>query len=685
MDPARGKSGREDALEGAFLATSAPRLPMPQWVERNRIIVETAMPGRWDWRHGFMTREPLAAVSDPAVSFVALLTPTQLAKTEFAINVALATVDYGDTCLLYEPDKPLLQSVIADRVRPAAQALGTTTALGLDDKLVKRRDTRVELRLAGRGIVKGLTPMMRTGDAAYSARVVVVDEVDRMARPDMRIVARSRTTTYGDDAIVVFVGTPTYDSPGSMWRYWSEGSRGVWRGVCQTCKERVSLDWNRVHLRTDGAGYWLSRWGDRLSDVAALVCESCDRHWPEAERLAAVRAGCYVHEHPDHPDRTFRIPGAAHLWRTVEQIVADGAREYRAGVDDHDWSGFRLWTMEQKALPWEDDARGLSATKMSGETFSLRARGENDRGELDREALVITVGADVGRYGIFAEWVAWGIDAKTGEVRSWGLQYRVFGGTAEDTIEEPFVWDEFYSEVEAARWRLPLESGKVMAARRVLIDARHRPEIVLAHVRRWYAVELAGTPKRKPEPYGARCLPMMSFARERVGTVYPIDLALGMRRKSAGKGKVLKLKLPCVVWVHSGALKDQGYTWKMADRRRPAGVAPLHVWPHDGEALGYDGKYFRQLANEIRVTQRVRGETKTVWEERSPAVSNEALDCRVYALAAAYTLAHPKPLAAVLAAQRDKRKPSIGELVTKLADVLRGEDSNVLPFEPPLD
>ena len=641
-------------IGAAFVEAAGPRLALPDWVERKRIVVGGANPGPWSWAHGFLSRDPLAAVSARDVEMVVLLTPAQLMKTEFGINVALHTAENGDDCLLYEPDLPLLESMVADRVRPAMQALGTTTAIGVDERWRKKRDSRVEVRLGGRGTVKGLTPAMKTGDAAYTGRVVILDEVDRMGRADMLIKARARMTTYGADARLVVMSTPTIDEVGRIWRLWSEGSRGEWRARCRHCGEHVSVDWSRVEFDRDAAGWW-------RPESAALVCEGCGVRWTEPDRLAAVRAGCYVHADPEHPRRTFRVPGPAHLWRSTVALVAEGAAAYRAATEEHSIAQYRAWYNDMAALPWEDQLTGLSATRLSAETFDLGARGERDRGTLDPRALVITVGADVGAHAVYAEWVAWGVDPRTREILSWALQYRVFGGSADDSIEDPDLWADVEAELNGARWRQPLELGRAMGAWRMLIDARYRPEIVRAWCRDQYRRELEGT-ERRAEPFTARVLPLMSFGARTRTERYPVNLVLG-----AKKTPRRPISVPCVVWVSSEMVKDMVYEWKLADRRR-AGAESAHRWPHDGDARGYDPAYFREFANEVRRTRvSPRGERDVVWEKRSPSVAVEAWDCRVYALAGAFVEAYPRPLdrhlLALHAAREARLRGTVAEVV----------------------
>ena len=185
---------------------------------------------------------------------------------------------------------------------------------------------------------------MKTGRAAYTARVVIIDELDKMGLTEMMIVARERVTTYGQDAKILVVTTPTIDALGRGWREWKKGSQGVWVGRCPKCREHVSMDWDRVDFDRDDVGLW-------LTDTAALVCESCGIRWTEEQRLMAARAGCYVHEEPGHSQRTFRVPGAAHLWRPLADIVEHGAENYAAAMETQDWSGYIAWWNGMVAKP----------------------------------------------------------------------------------------------------------------------------------------------------------------------------------------------------------------------------------------------------------------------------------------------------------------------------------------------
>ena len=627
-----------DAFDSPFLAVSAPRLSAPEWVERHRIVVDSAMSGPWDWRHGFMSREPLAAASDPYVDLVALCGPAQLVKTEFAINLALWVSWYGDRVLLYEPDQDLAKKIIGDRIRPSMQALGSTSVIGLDDKLRKRKDSTIEIRYGGGGAILALSPMMKTGLASHAALCVVFDEIDKMGRSDLLVGARSRTTTYGADAIVAVCSTPTIDAPGRIWRIWQEGSAGVWHGRCPHCGELAGMDFGRVQFDSDSEGHW-------IPGTAAVVCSHCAVRWTEMDRIAAVRGGCYVHERPDFHERTFRIPGCAHIWKSLQSIVAEGAKARRVMVEEHDPAPYALWRNERLAETWDEFETGLSASGLSSTTYSLGARGERDMGGLDPRVTVITVGADIGARSIHAEFIGWGLDPETDRVRSWGLRYLELGGDPEDDIDKPDLWSDFDAEIRRSVWRRP--DGRGMAAARVMVDIGYRPEVVLDWIRHRYR----GEAPRQPEPYGAQVLPIRGHHLER--DVYPINLTIGAKKR-----KNRALLVPCVVYAETQGLKGSLYDWKVADRRLPAGAERAHQYPEGGVLHGYTEAYFREMSAERKDPYRTpQGRPATRWVKRHGWVRGEAWDCRVYALAGLYVMAYPRPLTEFLQRRAAKRGP----------------------------
>ena len=621
-------------LAATFEAAASPPLPLDEWAPKYRHVVgDSPFPGRWNNANAPMALEPMRAVSDRRVDQVTMVAPSQLLKSEFCINVAVYAAAYANSVLFYEPDLPLLKEFIGDRIRPAVYALGDGAIVeAAESRFLKKRDSAIVLRFSGGGKIMGLSPQMKTGKSSHTAPLVVLDELDKMGDPTMITVARSRTTVYGADACIVAAGTPTEDLPGTIWRLWSQGSRGVWKGLCPHCRELTSVGWGRIKFDKDEDGWWLPR-------TAVLICECCDAIWTEADRQKAIRAGQYVHDDPENKHQSFHVPGPAHLWRTVVRIVEVGAESDRGARQEGTYDDYQLWWNEFAGEPWTGEMRGLSARRLQRTTYSAGARGRNDFGEVDRRTVLITAGSDIGAHAIFTEWVAWGIDPRTGQVLCWGLLYRIMGGTPADSIEDPELWRAWEKAVDGTVWRHAGYRGIASPAQRVLIDSQYRPEIVLEWCEAKYQQQLSDSKPLQVTPYGARILPSKGKSRE-TGD-HPVDLSAGIKKPYR-----MAPRFPSIVWIETNQVKDAIYESLMRDRRLPEGAPRSTHWPVDREARGYTEAWFREFANEVKVFDRSpRGKISAHWDQKAgQGKDNEAWDCRVYAAAAALVHVWPQSM-----------------------------------------
>ena len=607
--------------------------PLDEWVESRRIIVGGARPGPWDPRNARASVEPMRAFSDRSVRRITIVAPTQLMKSEYAVNVAVYDAFHGHDVLFYEPAEDLLRAFVGDRIRPALRVLGGSEYVGGAEALaVKKRDSAIAIRFRGGGLITGLTPSLRTARAGRTARTVVLDERDLMGSADMEQIALSRTTTYGRDAKIVALGTPTEDEPGTIWRLWAEGSRGEWRGLCPKCGTLSRVRWAQVAIERGPKREW-------LADGARLACSECGSDWTERERLRALDRGAYVHERPDSEHRSYWVPGPAHLWRSVESIVAAGWTAYSMGLEAHDWTAYRRWVNEFRAEPWEDEFRGLSSRKLGEGRWDAGARGEGDWGELDPDVLLVTWGADVQATAVHCEWVAWGWDAESERVRSWGLRYAVIGGTPEDSIDDGEVWAAVRDALAATRFRM---AGRdtLVGPQKGLIDCRwHTPRV------RGWCEEMAREerlrgqiPARKWGNFAPTVLPYMSKAVE---AGHLIDLRSGV--SSVEKRR----RVPAIVYANSTTLKSEQFESFQLDQRSER---PANLLPSDAESRGYDDAWRGEIAAEVPVVVRSkRGAIAQDWERKRGQGRNEAWDCRIYARAAAHLLARGRPLAEYLA------------------------------------
>ena len=652
-----GLLGSLDA-ESIFEEGSKPALPMHLWARKHRMVVVGPRQGMWDPRNAPFSEEPMAAFSDRRTTAISIACATQLMKTEFAVNCAVYSAALGHDVLFYEPDINLLRKFMIDRLRPSIAYLGISPqVVGGETGLLKRKDTMVEIRMPGGGTVLGLTPQMRSGKAAHSARKVVLDELDLMPDRGMIQVAQARTTAYGSDGCVVAVSVPSEDLPGTIWRRWSEGSQGIWKGLCPHCGELSGMDWGQVSFEKDPGGFW-------LPETAEMRCSECKEVWSEADRISAAQSGSYIHRHPDSTHRTFWIPGAAHIWRTIRGIVEIGASAWRAAQEDDDWETYRRFVNEWRGEPWDHSEQGLSARRLQDAVFDGGARDEETLGILDPRIQRITMGADVQIDSIHAEVTGWGVD-DAGRVLCFGLRYFVIHGGEGESIEEGGMWDDLDREIRRSVWRHP--SGGKIGIQRALIDSRYRTEIVRSWAQEKYREQLRARGGRMiMKHFEARILPCMSKAR---GVGRPIDLATGVISKGS---KYRNKFFPSVVWLEADLLKEELYDSMKLDKSLPRGKAEANIWPANREEMGFTDAYFDELTSERKgLKQLANGRRVTEWTLKKGAGGrNEAWDCRVYSYAAALVEAAGSATLGVY----------LSRLTRRAAEKSGDADGNVIPF-----
>ena len=617
--------------------TLRPRPPADVWAVERRRIVGGARAGRFLPENAPMAMEVLRAFSDPAVERISVMAPAQLLKTETIITLILYSMAHGDPVLAYWPDLVLLRKFLSDRVRASLLAMGYQDEKrygGGEQMHLKQRDSAQMLRMFGLAELVGLTPSLKTGKAAYSAPVVVIDELDKMGVSDMFGVADSRSISYAARRKIVAVSTPTMPGPGTIHESWEAGSRGVYRGRCPHCGGLTALDFDAVRFDRDSEGLWIAAAdGGRCE----LACRECGAVLTELDRLRAIREGAYVHDRPEHPHRSYWVPGCAHLWRTVADIQSAGAKAYRGAYETGDWAPYVLWRNEVCCDTWDDAVqRGLAPRVMRGQRYDLGARSGASEGLLDERVLLVAAGADVGLNHIKCEWVAFGLDSR-GQVLRWGLGYTTFGGGARDTIQDPALREAFRQAVMERAWMMP-GGVRPIGAMCALIDAGYETDTVRDWCSEWQEREAYEKGWDAVGLYDATIIPWKSTRQGEEGALVNRLGSVASDRK--------RMRSPAMLTGDHDLIKEEQYDSLARDRRMALGEEAMNRFPADREARGYDDAWFREFTSEIKVVKRSpRGEVTTGWEFRSGAVRrNHSWDCRIYANAAARHLLWPHGL-----------------------------------------
>lgn len=316
--------------------------------------------------------------------------------------------------------------------------------------------------------------------------------------------------------------------------------------------------------------------------------------WPEGQPEEAV----YVCEHC----------GAEITNHEKNKMVRDG--EWRATAEFSGAAGFHLneiyspWVslgemainfLEAKKLPetlqtfvntslaetWEEEGEQISDQGLYG-------RRENYGPEIPYNAGLLTAGVDVQNDRIEVEILGWGLNYET-----WSIDYRIIPGDP----EKPQIWQNL-SDLLLSRWMH--DSGYVVKIAATGIDTGHKTQQVYnfckpRYKNRVFALKGSNQPGR----------PIVSRPT---------------------KSNLAKLPL---FQVGTDTAKDSIFSrLRIGDH----GPGYCHFPDH------YDEEYFLQLTAEKRVTRYTRGVAHTEYVQTRSR--NEALDCRVYNLAA-YAIINP--------------------------------------------
>ena len=556
------------------------------------------MPGPWRTDITPFWRDIYEAFVDNFHETIVVCCGSQMGKTEAIFNIYGHRFDDGPyvPALYVGPTEKQVKSISRDRVDKmlrSTESLWSKTEKGQRYGVGEKWISGVRLGFAWAGSATEL--------ASHPAGLVMVDERDRMdndvgGEGDPVKLCKARAKNFSNRKIGIF-STPTEEGLSPTWTLLESGEMNFLAFPCMSC-----LDFFVPHLA-------LLQWPDGCTpddalNAAYLVCPHCGamhmnehkptmlsssryirhRHIREDERRDDTVFDKYVPDDDPKPMKTasYWISGLASPWVTFGELAkelidayADGSIEVIQGVVNT--YGGELFREEGDAPSWE-------------EVFGLRV--EISPLTVPRGCQLITLGADVQKYGIYYVIRGWGYNSE-----SWLIEHDYLAGETEHDA----VWQSLRNVIQR-----PIGDRHID---RVFIDSGYRPGET--HVRPDHAV--------------------YTFARSLPGTAYPtkgrdvldkpyyfrsIDYSVGGVQIKGG------VKL-CHVntdffkrWVHARIKWPEG---------QPGG---WHIHNETTE------DYCRQMVSEELVTRASSG--RKIWVVRNR--NNHYFDCEVNAVAAAYSM-----------------------------------------------
>lgn len=571
-------------------------MPAAEWSDRYAVLSpETAAkPGRWVTRA--YQREPLNATSDPTVRRVVIKSATQLLKTSVIKNAIARAIDLDPgPIMVLQHRKEDAQEFADDHLMPMVR---DTERLRGKIRLSRNGKTPRHFR-GGRLLVTSAGSAMNV--AGKAIRYLFCDEVDKYAgdaddEGNPISLARKRLVTFKDRAKEIDTCSPTIEGS-EIDRGYELSDQREFYVPCPHCGAHQSLmkKWHRV------------RWNDQATTreeqalSARYHCEVCEQPWDDFQRQAAVQKGEWRAHKPFNGIAGFWISELYSLDRRLSSIVLDYLQKKDNPVDLKTFVNTSLaenWVDRGEAPEWER----LAARREEYPVGIVPARG-----------LLLTAGVDVHPDRIECEVVAWGPNRE-----SWSVGYYLFQGDTKNLTANPGErnpWNELQALLAEV---FPCEGGGELTIQRLFIDTGNQTQTVYQWVR------LQGS---------SRVIAIKGSERgHNVGQPTPVDVTYGGRQYKHGLTmRTVNVALFKEELYHD--LKGAAPTEEQLANgwRYPTGYAHFPKGPEYGD------EHFKQLCAEQLVTSRdKRGRLRREWQQMR--ARNEALDCRIYARAAAWSL-----------------------------------------------
>lgn len=574
-----------------------PNYTVSEWADAHRVLSSKAAaePGKWRTARTPYLREIMDCMSVTSdVRRMVFMKGAQLGATE-ALNNALGYVIHmaPGPILAVAPTEALAKRNSRQRIEP----------LIADVPALRERVAPARSRDSGNTILSkdfpgGVLVMTGANSAvglrSMPARFLFLDEVDGYPgdvddEGDPILLAERRSATFAKRRKIVLVSTPTVKGTSRILREFENSDKRYYFVPCPHCGVYQTIAFERFS------------WPEGQPDKVTLQCESCEQAIYEHHKTDMLKRGEWrATTQGDGVTRGYHLSS---LYSPVGWFSwEEAARAFEHATEHPELMKGVVNTILGEAYEDEYDAPEWSRLYERRESFT--------QGVVPNGGLFLTAGVDIQKDRIECEVVAWGRNKE-----SWSVDYYVLdGNTAEQS-----VWNKLKSILEKD-W--PHADGTTLPIRVMCVDSGYATQDVYNWVKNFPQAVWGGAGARASQPRTVVAVKGRDTETALVSGVSKADLG--------GKRQGLR------VWnLGVSLIKGELYRWLKLPRPTDEDLEKGEGFPvgscHFPE---YGEEYFKQLTAEKRVIRLHKGFPKSSWE-KDPSRNNEALDCRVYARAAA--------------------------------------------------
>jgi len=542
------------------------------------------------------------AVNDPSINEIVFLKSAQVGGTEAILNIIGFFIKISPSRMLYVCEtETKAKAWSKEKLAPMLRDSPAYSAL----VNTKQRDSNNEIE--AKAFPGGhLAIAYATSPNSLSSRpikVLLLDEVEAFEptkEGDPVALAEKRTTTAGDARKIIYVSTPRLKENSIMLAKYEDSTAERFFVPCPHCDEFQQLTWK------DEQGKFNVIWDDGDTSTAVYVCKHCGCEITDEDKPYMLENGEWRSTNPDYVGnrRGFWINELYSLFSTFAKMAADfiAAKKNPATL--------QTFVNTSLAEFWEANGEKIDYADL---TFNQ----EDYDAEIPDGVKLLTAGVDVQDDRLELEVIGWGDDWE-----SWSIEYKVIYGNP-GTKE---IWDELKDYLTREFYDAEENVIKIKA---VGVDSggHHTDEV--------YDFCQANTGRKY------FCLKGANIAGKPIASKPTV-----IKRKKNGKTRNVRL-----FTIGTESAKDSIFSSLKIEEEGPG---YCHF------PANYEESYFKMLCSEKKISKFNGKKTVSAYVKVGSNVRNEALDCRVYGLAAAKIL---NPDFRSLNEKRTKAKKEVPEKV----------------------
>jgi len=560
-----------------------PLLTVSQWADQHRVLPQTnSEPGRFRTSRTPYNREIADRLSatDPA-QIIIFKKSSQIGATETANNWVGYDIDIAPAPMLYiMPTDTMMKDTSKNRIQ---KLIDTTPRIKAKIKPSKAKDSgnTIQYKEFEGGFIKMVGANSPVGLASTAVRYVYADEVDRYpldvgGEGSALDLAKTRTISFGARKKIFITSTPTKKGTSVIDNAFKETGQRYYHVPCPHCGSGQVLKFEQL------------RWTKGDYTTVEYECIHCRTNISEFHKTRMITAGCWLATHPEKED------GITYGYHINALYAPQGWYSWGEMAKDYDDSEGNI----PKRITFINTKLG-ECYEEEGEVpdyqrlYALRELYKQNT--LMPEVSFITAGVDVQADRLELEIVGW-IKGK----ESQSIDYRIISGDTSnpDTWKKlDFVLNETFAKAD----------GTLFPVSAMAIDTGYNTKYVYDFCMRYQGLN--------------RVFPVKGS--DALATMYSAPKAVQVTR--AGQ-KVNSIK---VFHVGVSLIKSELYGWLKLNPNEDKTYPPGYChFPQ------YDTHFFRGITAE-KLERKTNKKGFAVYEWVKVYKRNEALDCRVYARAAA--------------------------------------------------